>query len=87
MRTLLAVLAWLVMVGAALGSVFGVLGALALMRQQGLTASGAAGPLFYLLVNTGFRLMEAIALVLGLLFLLDLDKRARLGRGPVPETP
>lgn len=85
MRVLLAVLAWCVMVRATVGSAFGFLGALALMNQQGLTASAYPGVLFHLLVNTGFRLIEAFALGLGLLFLLDLDKRSAAARRPGPE--
>ena len=79
MRILLAVLAWCVMVGGALGAVLSGLGAVAVVRQQGMAPSASAGPLLYLLVGTGFRLIESLALGLGLLFLLDLDKRVRTG--------
>ena len=85
MRTLLAVLAWVVMVGAVLGSILSVAGALTIMRQQGSPLLTTGGPLAVLLVSTTFHLAEAFSIGLGLLFLLDLDKRARLGGG-APET-
>ncbi len=86
MRTLLAVLAWCVMVGAVLGSGFAVLGALSVMHERGIAISASAGPMFYLAVNTGFRLVEAFALGLGLLFLLNVDKRLRTGHAAGLET-
>ena len=78
MRGLLAVLAWVVMGGAVLGAAFSMVGAAAYMRQHGSPLMTTPGPLAYLLATTGFRLAEAFGIGLGLLFLLDIDRRVRL---------
>lgn len=79
MRGFLQVMAWVVMILGALSSFLGVVGALAAIGM----AHASGGAMMALLLNNGFgslaRLAECVALGVGLLFLLDVDRRLRSG--------
>ena len=79
MRVLLAILAWWVMVGSVIGAASSVWGAFLVMRNEGLVGSELAARLFYIVINASFSIVVGLALGLGLLFLLHVDKRLRLG--------
>ena len=82
MRTLLAILAWVVMILGALSSLLSIVGALAAIG----VAHASGGAMIALLLNNGFgslaRFVECLAVGLGLLFLLDVDRRLRSGVAP-----
>ena len=79
MRGFLLVMAWVVMTLGVLTSLLGIVGALAAIGM----AHASGGATIALLLNNGFgslvRLAESLAVGVGLLFLLDVDRRLRAG--------